>query len=155
MNMLSLVDLLSINLDEAATFIPRSAMNENDEAIVDAVFNKLRKINPNLSVTITAGKGGSWCLDGEKVQAVPALPVQVVSTAGAGDAFFAGFLCGITAGLSFHLAQELGTLVASCSITSPHTIHPTLDRALLSALVQETHPHLSKQVQDLLGSENG
>jgi ribokinase len=154
-DMLSLVDLLSINLDEAATLLPPNEIDENYEAIVDAAFNKLRKINPKLSVTITAGKRGSWCMDGEKVQTIPALPVQEVSTAGAGDAFFAGFLCGVTAGLSFHLAQELGTLVASCSITSPHTIHPTLDRVLLSSFVHEIHPHLSKQVRDLVESENG
>lgn len=151
MEMLSLIDLLSINLDEAAALTTRAATGENDEAIINGALNGLREINPRISVTITAGKRGSWCMDGQKIQALPALPVQVVSTAGAGDAFFAGLLSGIIAGLSFHMAQELGTLVAACSVTSPHTIHPTLDRNALAALVEEIHPQLSGEVLGLMG----
>ena len=151
LEMLSLVDLLSINLDEAAALITRTVTNQNYEAIINGAFNRLREINPTLSVAITAGKRGSWCMVGQKIKAVPALPVQVVSTAGAGDAFFAGLLSGLIAGLSFHMAQELGTLVAACSVTSPHTIHPTLDGDLLAALIQEIHPHLSNEVHGLIG----
>jgi len=151
MEMLPLVDLLAINLDEAAAFLTRSVNDENHETIIDAAFDKLREINPALSVTITAGKRGSWSLDGQQVKFAPALQVQLVSTAGAGDAFFAGLLSGITAGLTLPLAQELGTLVAACSVTSPHTIHPTLDRDSLASLVQEIRPRLSEQVMGLVG----
>jgi len=151
MEMLPLVDLLAINLDEAAAFLSRPATDENYESLITAAFNKLREHNPALSVAITAGKRGSWSLDGQQVLFAPALPVHVVSSAGAGDAFFAGLLSGITAGLPLPLAQELGTLVAACSVTSPHTIHPMLDRVSLASLVQESRPRFSDQVLSLVG----
>jgi len=150
MKMLPLVDLLAINLDEAAAFLTRTVTDENYKTIIDATFDKLRSLNPAISVTITAGNRGSWAWDGQQVHFVPALQLPVVSTAGAGDAFFAGLLSGITAGLPLPLAQELGTLVAACSVTSPHTIHPALDRGSLAALVKQIHPRLSKQVLALL-----
>jgi sugar/nucleoside kinase (ribokinase family) len=71
--------------------------------------------------------------------------VEVVSTAGAGDALLAGTIAGLTAGLPLRSgsseggerelssAIDLGILLASFSVTSPHTIHPD---ANLSALVK-------------------
>jgi len=67
----------------------------------------------------------------------PALSMPVVSTAGAGDAFLAGFITGICCGLPYtkgtsdvffaatplQSATELGVLLASLSVTSPDTIH--------------------------------
>ena len=46
----------------------------------------------------------------------------------AGDAFLAGMIAGITAGLEPPGAQKLATLVAALSVTSPHTIHKGIDR---------------------------
>ena len=57
---------------------------------------------------------------------LPAFPTRMVSTAGAGDAFLAGVITGLVADLSLTQAQELGSLVAALSVTSPHTINPEL-----------------------------
>jgi ribokinase len=154
MDLLSQVDLLSINLDEAATLVHRSVSEGSVQSILSAAFDRFQNIHPGMSVMITGGKRGSWCNDGGQVHAQPALPVRVVSTAGAGDAFLAGVLCGITVGLTLPQSQELGTLVAGCSVTSPHTIHPALDRDLLAGLAVEFKPQLSKQVLDLVGIAN-
>jgi sugar/nucleoside kinase (ribokinase family) len=74
----------------------------------------------------------------------------VVSTAGAGDAHLAGLISGLVAGLKLPEAQQLGALVAAGSVTSPHTIHKTLDRAALARLAALGHVQLHPHVQALL-----
>jgi sugar/nucleoside kinase (ribokinase family) len=44
---------------------------------------------------------------------VPALPVDVVDTTGAGDAYCGGFVAGLVAGQSLELAAAMGTVAAS------------------------------------------
>ena len=66
----------------------------------------------------------------------PPLPVRVESTGGAGDAHFAGILAGLAAGLALPAAQQLGTLVAAASVTSPHTIHKGITREMLRELAE-------------------
>ena len=83
---------------------------------------------------------------------MPALPVAVVSTAGAGDALLGGVLTGLAAGLPFapagspppslagrplSSALELGALVAAFKVTSPHTIPPDLSLDALVAFARE------------------
>jgi sugar/nucleoside kinase (ribokinase family) len=68
-----------------------------------------------------------------------------MSTAGAGDSFLAGVIAGLCCGLPIHKgwndetfsatplhsAVELGTMLASLSVTSPDTIHLSADASLL------------------------
>jgi sugar/nucleoside kinase (ribokinase family) len=83
-------------------------------------------------VSVTAGKRGSWVWDLRRLSRAPAPEVDAVSTAGAGDAFLAGLLAGIGADLPLTEAQELATLAAALSVTSPHTIHKGIDRESLA-----------------------
>jgi ribokinase len=152
MGMLGQTDLLAINVDEAAAAAGTSLAEASDSVleIVEAAVEKLRDINPGLLISITAGKNGSWSWDGAALVHVVAFPAKVISTAGAGDAHLAGIIAGLVADLTLPQAQELGTLVAAHSVTSPHTIDKRIDRRSLRAFAEEIRAPLSDPVKDLL-----
>jgi ribokinase len=144
------IDLLAVNLDEAASVVRRSMEGERPESIVYAAVEAIQRINRQIQLSITAGINGSWSWDGTSLVHVPAFRTQVVSTAGAGDAHLSGMLAGLTAGLSIAHAQQLATLVAALSITSPHTINKEINRESLSAFAAETQAPLCDAVKSLL-----
>jgi sugar/nucleoside kinase (ribokinase family) len=117
---------------------------------VEATLARLQAVNSTLQVTITAGKGGSWSWNGKNLRHVPAFPTQMVSTAGAGDAFLAGMIAGLATNLSLPHAQELGTLVAALSVTSPHTINSEIERQSLRSFSSKFKLDLSEPVKRLL-----
>ena len=88
--------------------------------------------------------------DGQSLTHVPAFPAAVQSTAGAGDAHLSGILAGLTAGLPAAECQQLGALVAALAVTSPHTIHPGIDRSALAAFAAASSVRLSEAVRHLL-----
>ena len=148
--MLANVDLLAINIDEAAALAAVPA-ERPAAAVVEAVIKSLRQISSSIQVSITAGLHGSWVWDGERLTHAPAYEVEAVCTAGAGDAHFAGILTGLAAGLPLAEAHELGILAAALSVTSPHTINKDVDRSSLRTLAEATRAPLCNRVQDLLG----
>src|SRR5207247_124315 len=64
-------------------------------------------------VVIKRGGAGALGLAGGQVRAVPADPVEIVDTTGAGDCFNAGFLAGWLGGLGLEEALTLGGLRGS------------------------------------------
>jgi sugar/nucleoside kinase (ribokinase family) len=157
MGMLQRTDLLALNVDEAAAAaglsldtLPES--NYAFEAAKTAVEG-LRGKNPDLLISITAGKNGSWSWDGEELVHVPAFQAEVVSTAGAGDAHLAGIIAGLVAGLTLPQAQELGTLVAAHSVTSPHTIDKRINRRTLQSFADKSQAPICDVVKTLLVSQ--
>jgi sugar/nucleoside kinase (ribokinase family) len=63
---------------------------------------------------VTRGEHGSIVISADKVEAVPAFPVdRVVDTNGAGDMFAAGFLFGLARGVDHAMAARLGALAAA------------------------------------------
>jgi sugar/nucleoside kinase (ribokinase family) len=150
-SILSLTDLLAINGDEAAALTGIAPETMRTEPGVKMAVKAASQYQPEIAVSVTCGKEGSWVWDGHALQHVPAVMVDAVNTAGAGDAHFAGLLVGLAAGLSLCQAHELATLVAALSVLSPHTIHPTLDRASLKALVDRHMLRLNDNIVGLLG----
>lgn len=144
------VDLLSINLDEAAAVAGISPENTSPLSIVETAIQKLLVYNPRLNLCITAGRNGSWSWDGKSLVHVPAIHAEVSSTAGAGDAFLASLIAGLVVHLSLSEAQNLGTLVAAMSVTSPHTIHPDVNRQSLSIFALEQQVQLPETLLGLL-----
>jgi ribokinase len=128
---MTLLDLLAINLDEASSIVPDQSQKKDRRFLAGQAIRTLLTCNKNLKVSITLGKEGSCCWDGVNMNFCPAILTEPVSTAGAGDAFFSGLLCGTALGLHLIEAQELATLVAGLSVQSPHTIHKGIDRAAL------------------------
>jgi sugar/nucleoside kinase (ribokinase family) len=155
MGLLSETDLLAMNRDEAAAAagIRSSAGDEPPQPIVDAALARLKAINPDLQVTITAGGWGSWGWDGRNVQHLTAFPTELVSTAGAGDAFLAGVIAGSGAGLNLLESQELGMLVAAHAVTSPHTIDPQINMSSLGTFAAKGKLTLSARVGQFLSNK--
>lgn len=144
------VDLIAINIDEASAFA-RSLVNETDPAsIVQSAIKKLHSLNNNIMVSITAGNRGSWCWDGHQLNSFPAVKTEPISTAGAGDAFFSGILCGLAIGLHLFDAQQLASLVAGLAVTSPHTIHKGINRSTLYKFLQTSELTFSEKIIKLL-----
>jgi ribokinase len=143
-------DLLAVNLDEAAVLTGLDLLAQDAESVFDAAVDKLQQIQPEISVAVTAGKQGSWTWDGSLRHHLPALEAPVVSSAGAGDAFLAALIVGKVAGLAMADSQYFATLVAGLSVTSPHTIHPCLNRPTLQAFAEELTVWLPDSVKALL-----
>lgn len=149
-SLLSMVDLLALNIDEASC----AAGIENPSArIEDVVFDSFRilsRMNHSMMITITAGAKGSWAWEAGLIDYKPSVSVAAVSTAGAGDAFLAGVIAGVCAGLPLFSAHELGALTGAFSVTSPHTIHKGLNRQNLSEFSKNVSFRLSHGVKRLL-----
>jgi len=133
-NILDDVDYLAINVHEAALLAGVSA-EQTPQETVNAAIKYLGANRPGLICSITAGRHGSWTWDGRTTRHLPPVEVRVASTAGAGDAFMAGMLVGLAAGFAVAEAHELANFTGSLSVSSPHTIHPGLDRVSLRELL--------------------
>ena len=141
------IDLLALNLDEAAT-LAGAPVEGGDPAVI--VRAALAKLNPDVWLTVTAGARGSWCWDGAVLTHLPVLPVRVEGTAGAGDAHLAGIIVGLAAGLPLIEAHQLGVLTAAVAVQSPHTINFELDRDALRVCAEATNAPLADAVRVLL-----
>jgi len=148
--MLKDVDLLAINLNEAAHAANLDPEKADPMTIVNASMDSVRLINPKINISITHGKSGSWILDDSEISHLPSLVLDVINTAGAGDAFLSGLISGIVAGLSLQESQQLGTLVGGASVSSPHTINKEIDRKILNELSKKAPFSISKNIQTLL-----
>jgi len=65
----------------------------------------------NIAV-VKIGKNGSLMQQGDEVYRVGAIPARVIDTTGAGDLYAAGFLYGLTKGLSPDRCGHIGALLA-------------------------------------------
>ncbi len=149
-NILNKVDLLSINFHEAASLLHIKADSAGSNQIVKNVVASLSSIKPNLIISITKGKEGSFVWDGTEIFYISAMKVKAISTAGAGDAFTSGLIAGITSGFSVHEAQQLAILTASYSVTSPNTINKDLNKKALMNLAQKNNYTFSEKVINFL-----
>jgi sugar/nucleoside kinase (ribokinase family) len=157
-----MVDILAINIDEAKSI---AGMEEDAEtkAIIDACITALVTINPQIIVLITDGPVGSYTYFEDRLTFTPVLDVPVISTAGAGDTFLAGTIAGLACGLplakgakdnffgetAIASAVELGTLLASLSVTSPDTIHPAANAKTLLQFAKENNVFFSEQFEKI------
>lgn len=153
-NNLQRIDLLAINMDEASALTNISSDDKHASARVEAVVQICSEQNPNVLISVTDGKNGSWCWDGKSVKHFPTMNVQVVNTAGAGDAHFAGLLTGLAKGFSLHEAHEAAVFIAGLSVMSPHTINKQIKRKQMKDIADKINkPFIkkaSKLIEDLL-----
>jgi len=149
-DLVSKTDLIAINSDEAAAVAGMKITGGEPLKIVKAAVENLVSINKNILVSVTDGKNGSWCWDGISLNRFPAVKSDAVSTAGAGDAFFAGIISGIALGLPLSDAQQLASLVAGLSVCSPHTINKDIDRHSLCEFLHSSDMYFSDTILKLL-----
>jgi ribokinase len=124
--LLERVDLLAVNLDEAAALAGLDAEAAGAADVVEAAIDRLAPINSKLFLVVTAGRRGSWAWDGQELTHAAALDVVAANTAGAGDAHLAGLVVATTCGLSLATANRYAGLVSGLAVTSRHTIDPDL-----------------------------
>ncbi|HTS68657.1 MAG TPA: PfkB family carbohydrate kinase [Terriglobia bacterium] len=151
--MLSRLDLLAMNQDEAGTLVKEPFDPTSPDLFLQRCADLLCACQPHIQLILSAGKHGAFAYAEGGWDYRPALDVPVRSTAGAGDALLAGVLTGLVAGMPFikvdsspksafgrlvESAFEFGVLLAAYTVTSPHTIHPD---ANLDTLLAFGHAH--------------
>ncbi|MBX2924625.1 MAG: hypothetical protein KF746_20655 [Chitinophagaceae bacterium] len=139
----ALTDILSINIDEAESISNLSVTNVSKTEVIEQCVQVLYSENPSISVLVTDGPGGVYAFTGNDIFHQPAYRVDAISTAGAGDAFLSGTICGLCCGLSLHADPEpdaisLGNLLAAYAVTSPDTIHPSANANVLRSFSEST-----------------
>jgi sugar/nucleoside kinase (ribokinase family) len=145
----SRLDLVALNEAESAELVGCKLSPERNEQFIDACLEFLRSECPEVRLIVTAGKGGAYAFADGSYNYRPALSVNVVSSAGAGDALLGGVLASLASGIpllrrgsenlpdrSLETALDVGVLLASYKCQSPHTIHPA---ASLEALAEFAH----------------
>jgi ribokinase len=147
---LNVVDLLAVNLDEAAAAAGIPAEGRQAADVVDAAVRAFSASYQGLWLTITAGSRGSWSWDGAALRHAPAFRVPIASTAGAGDAHLAGTIAGLANGMPLAQAHGLGALTAAMSVTSPHTINKEITRGALRQFAEDSGAALSEIIKDFL-----
>lgn len=73
-------------------------------------------------VALKMGERGSYVSDGQQSHFVAPFKVDAVDATGAGDAFAAGFLCGILQGYDLQASARLGNAVGALVVTQVGTI---------------------------------
>ena len=112
------------NLQEAGIYFMENYEGKSPEEIVDI----LRKNCPSAGLSrmvVTMGSRGAVYYDHNgEAGIVPSVPVHVIDTTGAGDAFFAGVTIGLTYGKTLKEACGIGTRLASSVITTKENVCP-------------------------------
>jgi sugar/nucleoside kinase (ribokinase family) len=104
------IDLFCPSLLEACAITGKSDASDAATALVEAGVRKF--------VAVTDGPRGALIhVVGEGREFIPAYPVTVIDTTGAGDAFIAGVLAAWYRGLNWWTAAQAGALVASIAVT--------------------------------------
>jgi len=136
-------DILFVNIDEAGHIA------DTHSDIVNNCINTLKDLNPSISVIITDGSSGSYTWTDNHQTHTPAIKVEAISTAGAGDAFLAGTLTGLCCGLALNRAVNIGSLLAAWSVTSADTIHPETNAQTLLNFARKQAPNIAGQFAGL------
>lgn len=122
--LLSLVDVLSINIDEASVIADlHEATSAASEGIVTSAAAKLVHKFPNLRFCITAGPDGNWIYDGRELVHNSGLKVIAVNTAGAGDAHLGGLITATAWGFNLIEANRIATILSAQSVLCLDTIN--------------------------------
>ena len=109
-----------------------------DDAMYDQeVVRRLLKLGPQHVILTLGARGVLWGTREGSILRIPALPVDVVDTVGAGDAFNAGLAVGLAEGRTVLEAIALGVVAASLSTRHRETIDSYPYRAEVDAKVDQ------------------
>ncbi len=111
-SVLDRVAVLVVNRSEAEFLIGHELI---DDSALQAAAAELRELGP-ASVVLTAGAGGAVVSDVDGQQYVPALEVDAVDTAGAGDAFVGVLAAELSRGRSLRTAVTAATAAAAVAV---------------------------------------
>ena len=125
------IDLLFLNLDEAAAVLGRDAASLDAARAIDELMAR-----GAASVVLTLGADGLVLGTGSGAPLhVPALPTPIVDVTGAGDALIAGTLAGLVRGDALNEAVRVGTAAAALTLGSAGGTSPRLNVERLARIV--------------------
>ncbi len=93
------------------------------EELIEVLEKKVAKARIHRMV-ITLGETGAVYISADACGIIPAPRVDVIDTTGAGDAFFAGVVIGLTYGKSLEEASIIGTRLAGSVISTKENTCP-------------------------------
>ncbi len=112
------------NQQEAGILLLDDYSDKTPEEMCDILADWVVKANVPAIVVTMGGQGSVYAnLEGEK-GICPARSVQVLDTTGAGDAFCAGMVAGLTYGKTLGESVEIGTYLAASVISSFENVCP-------------------------------
>ena len=80
---------------------------------------------------ITLGSEGVYCRHAGEEWLFPALPVEIVNTTGAGDAFLAGVVFAHSKNIAFPQTAQYGLMAARATLMSEKAVNPNIANILL------------------------
>ena len=110
------------NRQEAGIFFDKKTEDLSSEEMLELLKLELKRLKMRAMV-VTMDSDGAVYSDAEKCAGhCPALPITVVDTTGAGDAFFAGASVGLLRKLPFAKACRLGTEAAARVLSTKENV---------------------------------
>jgi ribokinase len=107
------VDYLTPNESELRILL---GLAPDDPASTHELAGRLRALGVR-NVIVTMGSSGALILNGEGSQHIPSIPVDVVDTTGAGDAFNAGLAVALAQGRTLRAAVQFGCCAGALACT--------------------------------------
>ncbi len=142
-------DIIAINSDEAQAII--ESKDQTGAALAQAAYDKLNALNKKITLSVTLGKAGAVVISDNTSHTFDPILTEVKSSGGAGDAYTAGLILGLCAGLPIDTAPSLGILLSSHSVTSFDTINFSSNAQSLKAYATSQNVSLAAEVKTLLG----
>lgn len=132
-DLLTMIDIITPNETEAQwiTGIPV----ESEEGAKKASEN-MRDAGVK-TVLITLGERGSYLMEGETAELIPAFPVKALDTTGAGDAFNGGLVTALAEGKDIHEAIRFASALAALSVQKLGTTMSMPVREEIDAFLKE------------------
>lgn len=132
--------LASMNLQEAQAFANSLGSYNEPKTLPQmmAVVDSWRQMLQLRALVITLGAQGILLsTDGNQPLHVPAMPVEVYDTAGAGDTVIATLACAVAAGADWHTAARFANAAAGSVVRHVGVVPPRRDEIL--HLLTENH----------------
>ena len=125
------------NVQEAGIFFADDFSQLSMEQMADVLLDRIRAGGLSAMVVTMGSQGAVYAAaDGTK-GICPAIPVHVCDTSGTGDAFCAGVSIGLSYGKGLGEACEIGTRLASATITVPESVCPRFEPEELGLKVND------------------
>jgi ribokinase len=132
-DIMAMVDILTPNETETKGLTGIDVRTKEDaKKAAEAFFKQGVK-----QVVITMGSLGAYANDGQKDELAPCLPVNVLDTTGAGDAFNGAFITALAEGKDLFTALRYGNAGGALSTTKPGTAPAMPFRKDVDALYQK------------------